>query len=193
MNNQTPDNTSQSNLHKDTPPAGTLKKPVTSKGQFLLCLLVTAGLIVIDQITKRIAVSTLANGRSIPLIEGVLEFTFVENRGAAFGILQNALPFFVVITIAALLAIIYILLRIPADRRYLPVRAALCFIAAGAIGNFIDRLVLSYVRDFIYFSLIDFPVFNVADIYITCATFFLILMALFYYKEDDDFAFLSDK
>lgn len=194
MNNQAPDNASQSNLHTDTPPAGTTapipKRPASTPGQLLLFLLVTAGLIVIDQITKRIAVKSLADGRSIPLIKGVLEFTFVENRGAAFGILQNALPFFVVITLAALLVIIYILLRVPADRRYLPVRAALCFIAAGAIGNFIDRLVLSYVRDFIYFCLIDFPVFNVADIYITCATFFLIFMALFYYKEDDDFAFL---
>ena len=191
MNNQTPDNTSQSTLHSDTPPAGTPKKPVTSKGQLLLCLLVTVGLIIMDQITKIIAAGALADGRSITLIKGVLEFTFVQNRGAAFGILQNALPFFIIITLAALSAIIYILIRIPADRRFLPMRAALCFIAAGAVGNFIDRLLLSYVRDFIYFSLIDFPVFNVADIYITCATFFLMFMALFYYKEDEDFAFLK--
>ena len=99
MNNQTPDNTSQSTLHSDTPPAGTPKKPVTSKGQLLLCLLVTVGLIIMDQITKIIAAGTLADGRSITLIKGVLEFTFVQNRGAAFGILQNALPFFIIITL----------------------------------------------------------------------------------------------
>ena len=121
---------------------------------------------------------TLASGKSIPLIKGVLEFSYVENHGAAFGILQNALPFFVVITLAAMAVIIYILTR-------------LCFIAAGAVGNFIDRLLFSYVRDFIYFRLIDFPVFNVADIYITCATAILMLLALFYYKEDDDFNFLK--
>jgi signal peptidase II len=73
----------------------------------------------------------------------------------------------------------------------MPMRVCLCFIAAGAVGNFIDRLLFSYVRDFIYFRLIDFPVFNVADIYITCATAILMLLALFYYKEDDDFNFLK--
>lgn len=166
-------------------------KSTSSPGQLVLCLLLTAVLIVFDQISKVIAVKYLASGRRVPLIKGVLEFTFVQNRGAAFGILQNALPFFVVITLAALAVIIYILIRLPADRRYMPMRITLCMIGAGAVGNFIDRLVLSYVRDFIYFCLIDFPVFNVADIYITCATMVLMLLALFYYREEDDFNFLK--
>lgn len=191
MNKQAPDSISQSSLQKDTAPAGRPKRPAANPWQLLACLLLTVALIVLDQITKRIAVNALAEGRSIPLIKGVLQFTYVENHGAAFGILQNALPFFVVITLAALAAIFYILVRIPAQRRFAPMRIALCFIAAGAVGNFIDRLLFSYVRDFIYFCLIDFPVFNVADIYITCATFILMFLALFYYKEDDDFAFLK--
>jgi signal peptidase II len=70
-------------------------------------------------------------------------------------------------------------------------RFLMVFIAAGAVGNMIDRVFLGYVRDFLYFSLIDFPIFNVADIYVTCATILLILLLLFYYKEEDDFAFLS--
>lgn len=159
--------------------------------QLLVYLPITIILIILDQITKKIAVDTLSSGRRIPLINGVLEFTYVENRGAAFGILQNALPFFVVITLAALFVICYILAHIPADRHYLPIRLCLCFIAAGAIGNFIDRLMISYVRDFIYFSLINFPVFNVADIYITCATIILMLLVLFYYRADEDLAFLK--
>ena len=159
--------------------------------QFLFCLPLIAALIAIDLFTKKIAVNVLASGRRIPLIDGVLEFTFVRNSGAAFGILQNALPFFVVITLAALAMICIFLLRIPPKRRYLPLRLCLCMIAAGALGNFIDRLTLSYVRDFIYFSLIDFPVFNVADIYITCATTAIVLLALFFYREEDDFAFLK--
>lgn len=72
-------------------------------------------------------------------------------------------------------------------------RVCLDLIAAGAVGNLIDRISLSYVRDFIYFSLIDFPVFNVADMYITCATFTLLLLSLLYYKEEDDFSFLLGK
>ena len=160
-------------------------------GRILSGLPVIAVLIVIDQITKVIAVNALGDGRRIPLIKGVLEFTFVQNRGAAFGILQNALPFFVVITLAALAVICYILVRVPEDRHFLPIRLCLCFIAAGAVGNFIDRLFLSYVRDFIYFCLIDFPVFNVADIYITCATVILILLMLLYYRDEEELSFLN--
>ena len=160
-------------------------------GRILFGLPVIAILIVIDQITKVIAVNALGSGRRIPLIEGVLEFTYVQNRGAAFGILQNALPFFVIITLAALAVICYVLVRVPADRHFLPIRLCLCFIAAGAVGNFIDRLFLSYVRDFIYFCLIDFPVFNVADIYITCATAILILLMLLYYRDEEELSFLS--
>lgn len=63
---------------------------------------------------------------------------------------------------------------------------------AGAIGNFIDRLILVYVRDFLYFSLIDFPIFNVADIYVTVSAFAFFLLILVYYK-DSDLEFLSDK
>ena len=140
-------------------------------GRILFGLPVIALLIVIDQITKVIAVNALADGRRIPLIKGVLEFTFVQNRGAAFGILQNALPFFVVITLAALAVICYILVRVPEDRHFLPIRLCLCFIAAGAVGNFIDRLFLSYVRDF--------------------ATVILILLMLLYYRDEEELSFLN--
>jgi signal peptidase II len=68
----------------------------------------------------------------------------------------------------------------------------LVLVASGAIGNMIDRLSQNYVVDFVYFSLINFPIFNVADIYVTCSTVGLILAILFYYKEDD-FRFLSLK
>jgi signal peptidase II len=198
MNGQVKDSTSSANHQTDTnqPSSGTAqtsKKPSSgspSPGRLIFCLLVTAALIVIDQITKVIAVDALASGKSIPLIKGVLEFSYVENHGAAFGILQNALPFFVVITLAALAVIFYILVRVPEDRHFLPIRLCLCFIAAGAVGNFIDRLLLSYVRDFIYFCLIDFPVFNVADIYITCGTAILILLMLLYYRDEEELSFL---
>lgn len=148
-------------------------------------------LIIFDQLTKWFAVKTLGNGQNIVLIPGVLELTFVKNRGAAFGILQNAQILFFLITAAAFIAIGFVLLRLPAQNRFLPVRICLLMILAGAAGNFIDRVYLSYVRDFIYFSLIDFPVFNVADIYITCATFAMVLLMMFYYRDEDDFSFLS--
>ena len=153
----------------------------------LVILLVTA-----DQVTKQLAVKALAPDRRIELLPGILELSYVQNRGAAFGILQNARLFFLLITAAALLVIGYILYRLPRERRFLPLHLCLCFIAAGAVGNLIDRILLVYVRDFIYFSLINFPVFNVADIYITCSTFLLFFLCVFYYKEED-FSFLNRK
>ena len=78
----------------------------------------------------------------------------------------------------------------PVNKKLQSLRIILIFISAGAAGNLIDRFFLGYVRDFIYFSLIDFPVFNVADIYVTCAVALLIILILFYYKEED-FSFLQ--
>ena len=81
--------------------------------------------------------------------------------------------------------IAYVLLKAPNKKRYIPLHLLLIVIAAGAVGNMIDRLRLNYVVDFIYFSLINFPVFNVADIYVTAATFLLFFLILFYYKEEE--------
>ena len=140
-----------------------------------------------DLFTKSVAVSTLEGGKRIPLISGVLEFYYIQNRGAAFGIFQDGTFILGVISAIALFALIFIYLRIPDGKKYLPLRLVLIFIAAGAAGNLYDRVTLQYVRDFIYFSLIDFPVFNVADIYVTCSVFILAFLILFYYKDDLQF------
>ena len=68
---------------------------------------------------------------------------------------------------------------------YSKLHISLILIAAGAIGNLIDRVRLGYVVDFFYFSLINFPVFNVADIYVTVSSFYLVILLLFVYKESD--------
>ena len=106
--------------------------------------------------------------------------------------LQNRRVFFLVLTIVFLAVITYIYLKIPADRKYLPLRMLAIVVTAGAVGNFIDRLILVYVRDFLYFSLIDFPIFNVADIYVTVSAFVFFVLILAYYK-DSDLEFLSEK
>ena len=138
-----------------------------------------------DLFTKSVAVSALGGGKRIPLIPGVLEFYYIQNRGAAFGIFQDGTFILGMISAIALCTLIFVYLRIPDGKKYLPLRLVLIFIAAGAAGNLYDRITLQYVRDFIYFSLIDFPVFNVADIYVTCSVFILAFLILFYYKEDD--------
>lgn len=138
-----------------------------------------------DLFTKSVAVSALGGGKRIPLIPGVLEFYYIQNRGAAFGIFQDGTFILGLISAIALCVLIFVYMRVPDEKKYLPLRLVLIFIAAGAAGNLYDRITLQYVRDFIYFSLIDFPVFNVADIYVTCSVFILAYLILFYYKEED--------
>lgn len=121
--------------------------------------------VLLDQAVKYWAAHTLING-TIVLIPGVFELTYVENRGAAFSILQNHVSLFVVITCVILCAIVYSLYKGLVLTRV--GRCALLLVAGGAVGNLIDRIVRGYVVDMFYFKLINFPVFNVADIFVVC-------------------------
>ncbi|MBQ9642579.1 MAG: signal peptidase II [Lachnospiraceae bacterium] len=157
----------------------------SKKGLLILDICLCSILILLDQITKIQAVRFLKDRPAVPLIRGVLELYYLENTGAAFSMLQNARWFFIIIAIAACAAMILFLSKIPRTVRMMPLHLCLIFILSGAVGNLIDRLILGVVRDFIYFSLINFPVFNVADIYVTCATFVLVFLILFRYREED--------
>jgi len=143
----------------------------------------TALLVWLDQASKILAETNLISS-PIVLIEGVFELAYVQNRGAAFGIFQDGTMFFVCITVILLAVILYAFLKIPADRKYHVLRILIIFIMAGAIGNLIDRMTKHYVVDFFYFSLIDFPVFNVADIYLTCSIILIALLIFTKYKDD---------
>lgn len=159
-------------------------KKSRSRHYFLAALLVLIG-VWFDQFTKALAVSNLKNQRPFILIKNVFQFEYLENRGAAFGMLQNKQIFFFIIVLIISVFIIWFYLHVPMTRKYLSLRLCAVFIFSGAIGNFIDRLKLGYVVDFFYFKLINFPIFNVADIYVTIGTFILALLLLFYYKEED--------
>lgn len=165
-----------------------MKKEKTKKLFFDFILLIL--LVAADQFTKYIAVIKLKNGQAFSIINGVLEFNYLENRGAAFGMLQNQKMFFVFVAIIFLSVIVYVLFKVPNDKKYNSLHILLIMISGGAIGNLIDRLRLDYVVDFIYIVLINFPIFNVADMYVTFATAILIIQVLFVYK-DNDFNFLS--
>lgn len=153
--------------------------------KYLIFWVISLPAIVLDMFTKDLAVRHLKDKESIVLLKNIFELTYVENRGAAFGILQGGRIFFFIITFVVILGIFYSIYKLPITRRYLPLLVTLSFVFAGAIGNFIDRLLQGYVVDFLYFSLIDFPVFNVADIYVTCAVFALALLSVFYYEEKE--------
>ncbi len=152
----------------------------------LLCdLLAFTVLVVIDQVTKYFAIEKLKDQPSVKLIEGVFELQYLENRGAAFGMLQNGKVFFVFAAVVMLTAIVFVLIKAPVSKKYRPWHVFLVMIAAGGIGNMIDRIRLDYVVDFFYFSLINFPIFNVADIYVTVGTVLFFIMILFFCKEED--------
>ncbi|MBE5881116.1 MAG: signal peptidase II [Lachnospiraceae bacterium] len=153
--------------------------------QLCVDLFIFAILVVLDQVTKMIAVEHLKDKPSIELIPGVFELQYLENRGAAFGMLQNGKVFFVFAAVVMLTAIVFVLIKAPVSRKYRPWHVFLVMIAAGGIGNMIDRLRLDYVVDFFYFSLINFPIFNVADIFVSVGTFLFVVFILFFCKEED--------
>lgn len=168
-----------------------MKTSNKSKGIFIfLDLLFFVLLVILDQITKNLAVLYLKDKPAIVLWEGVFELHYLENSGAAFGMLQNQKILFVSIATVILVIIGYLLVKLPRTRHYAVLEMLLVLIASGAVGNMIDRVQYNYVVDFFYFRLIDFPIFNVADIYVSVSCVLLAILILFFYK-DSDFDFLG--
>lgn len=152
---------------------------------FILDLVLAVLLLAFDQFTKYLAIIKLKDQSAYVLIDGVLEFRYLENRGSAFGMLQNQKFFIIFVGIVFLTMILFFLFKLPEKKKFCSVHILLSFVIAGGIGNMIDRFRFDYVVDFIYFVLIDYPIFNVADIYIVCGTILLFLLFLFVFKEKD--------
>lgn len=153
--------------------------------RFLWALFGVAALTGLDQWTKQLAVAHLQGQPNIPIWDGVFELQFLTNRGAAFGIFQNQRWIFLVTTVLIMAALLCFFIKLPKEKRYLPLAVICVALEAGALGNMIDRVRLGYVVDFLYFKLIDFPIFNVADCYVTVGTILAAILLLFYYKEAD--------
>ncbi|MBR5419760.1 MAG: signal peptidase II [Lachnospiraceae bacterium] len=139
----------------------------------------------LDQLSKYLVRAGLPEHQFIELIPGWLQIYHHENSGATWGMLQGQTLFFIFIAVAVFCALIFLILRIPKEKKYIRLHIALSMILAGAVGNTIDRIMKRSVTDFIYAVIIHFPVFNVADMYIVIATFWLVIMVLFIYKDDD--------
>lgn len=159
-----------------------MKPMVKRYGVFGILTLI---LIALDQWTKRLAYDSLRVNGPVVIWEGVFELFYSENRGAAFGILQGKHWFFLLVAGAVVTVIVLFLYKLPEGKRYLPLFYSLILLVAGAVGNMIDRFVQGYVIDFFYFSLIDFPIFNVADCYVVVSAVLLVLLTGFFYKEEE--------
>jgi len=184
-----------------------MKMRIKTNKQFFLSTVFVTILVIFDQMTKKLAVLFLKDKPAIPILKDIFELQYLENTSAAFGMdpisllhkifqfdIFNANPelylsvrmvFFYLLTIImiGLLGLLY--LRIPNEKRFRYLDWIVVFMIAGAIGNFIDRVIQQYVVDFLYFKLINFPIFNVADIYVTCAAIALLILGLIYYKDED--------
>lgn len=147
--------------------------------------LLTVFLVVLDQWTKVLAVKGLKGQDAFVIWDGVFELRYLENRGAAFGMMQGQQTFFLIIGVVVFAAVVYLFMHMSKEPIFWPIRLIAVCILAGAWGNMIDRVRLSYVVDFFYFKLIDFPIFNVADIYVSVGTAVLAVLIIFYYKDED--------
>jgi len=147
-------------------------------------------LIVIDQAVKLWVRADLKNNDPLVIIPDILKLQYHENTGAVWGILSGKVEFLRIFTLIILLLIIYLYIKIPQEKKFNPLKLLAVFILAGAVGNMIDRFYLGYVVDYIYFEIINFPLFNIADSYLTVSSALLFILAVFYYKEED-FEFLD--
>lgn len=140
----------------------------------MLALIIIVLVVILDQVSKYLALTLLQPIGSYPIIDQVLEFNFVLNRGAAWGILENHRWIFITVSCITIVAIlIYLFFSKSINNVY---KISLALVVGGGIGNMIDRLFYEQgaVVDFIYFKLIDFPVFNIADSAVTIGAVMLI-------------------
>ena len=147
-------------------------------GENMIYVILALFILGADIATKILAKTYLSGAPSIPLIDDVFHLTYVENRGAAFGILQDGRIFFIIIAVVMAVVIIGVLRKY--KNRSAMLNLGLSFLCAGALGNTIDRVMQGYVVDFFDFRLINFPVFNIADIFVCLGAALLAMFFVFF-------------
>lgn len=143
----------------------------------IYCILISLAVVALDQISKLLVLKFIDLGEIVPCIKGVFHLTYINNDGAAFGILQNHRWVFMVISVLAIAAIYFYIAKEKPKSPW--VRTSLAFIAGGGIGNMIDRIFRGTVIDFIDFDFVNFYVFNIADAFVTVGCAVLVCYMLF--------------
>ena len=150
--------------------------------QFLLFSIFAVLIVVADQVTKYITVASIPLFSHVDFIPGFLGFTYVQNTGAAFSALEGMRWLFVVIFVVLTAAVFYEYFKKPLPFSNFE-RWCIAAIYGGGLGNMIDRVRLGYVVDMIKTEFMDFPVFNVADCFITCGCIAMMVSLIFFNKE----------
>ena len=150
--------------------------------QFLLFALFTAGIVAADQITKFLTVANIGLHVDKPFIPGFLSLTYEQNRGAAFSSFEGMQWLFALIFGVFTVLILWEYFKKPMPFSKFE-RWCIAAIYGGGLGNMIDRVRMGYVVDMIQTDFMDFPVFNVADCFITCGCFATMVSLFFFNKE----------
>ncbi len=149
----------------------------------MLYAIIAVLLVVADQLTKYLVRANIPLGGSAPFLPGFLDFTYVQNTGAAFSILREHTWLLTLVSAVVVLAVCYLLVRgFFSDALG---RVAAMLILAGGVGNLIDRAVFGFVTDMIRTLFMDFPVFNVADCCVTIGVPLLAIYLILHWKDDD--------
>ena len=152
--------------------------------KYIIFIVSVSILVFIDQLTKSLASANLKGNAPYVVIDDIIELVYTENTGAAFGILQGKQFLFYILTVVVLIILLALLHKMEFTAHNVPYFIFLILIFSGAVGNFIDRVKNRFVVDFIYFKPIDFPVFNFADICITCGVILALVATFTIYKNE---------
>ena len=150
--------------------------------QFLLFALFAAGIVAADQITKLLTVANIPLHVDKPFIPNILSLTYEQNRGAAFSSFQGMQWLFALIFVVFTVLILWEYFKKPMPFSTFD-RWCIAAVYGGGLGNMIDRVRMGYVVDMIQTDFMDFPVFNVADCFITCGCIALMVSLIFFNKE----------
>ncbi len=143
----------------------------------MIYVVIGLAILVLDILTKIWAKAELSKIATFPVIQNVFHLTYVENRGAAFGVLQNGRWFFILVALVAAVVVLYVVFKYKNKPAVL--NLGITFLAAGALGNTADRILRGFVVDLFDFRLINFPVFNVADIFVCLGAGLLAIFFVF--------------
>jgi len=146
---------------------------------WILPIAFVGAIFAIDQFTKWLTVQNMTLGQEIPLIDGVFSLLYIHNHGMAFGLFQGGRWIFIVVTMVILAFLIYYYTTLPKTRTGSALRVLLLILLGGALGNFYDRLLHGYVVDMFFIRLINFPVFNMADIFVVVSVIILAILTIF--------------
>lgn len=158
--------------------------------RYILPVLGVIAIVLLDQWVKELCLDKIGMYNTIVLWEGIFELHVIPNKGMAWGMLQNCQWLFIAITPVVLFVLGLFYVKLPKEKKFNAMRVLSVMLAGGAVGNLLDRMFRGefgqgYVVDMFYVKAINFPIFNVADCFVSVAFVTLVILVLFVYSEEE--------